>query len=370
MNMDVPFVDLKAQYINIKDEIDDTFKKVITDTAFINGKYVKEFETNFAQFCHAKYCIGVGNGTDALFIALRALDIGAGDEVIVPANTFVATSEAVTQAGAKVVFVDCNPETYNIDANLIESSISSKTRAIIPVHLYGQPADMETIRYIADKHGLKIVQDCAQAHGAEISKKPLASFGDILCFSFYPGKNLGAYGDAGAIITNDGDLANQSRMIANHGRISKYDHEFEGVNSRMDGIQGAILNVKLKYLPEWIEKRRENAELYNRLLQGAGDIITPYVADNVKHVYHLYVIRTKQRDKLQQYLKDKGIASGIHYPIALPNLRAYRYLKHNPKDFPVASKYQDEILSFPMYPELTDAQIELVVNKVKEFFRR
>jgi len=365
----VPFVDLKAQYLSIKNEIDEAIKKVIMDTAFINGKYVKEFETNFAQFCQADYCVGVGNGTDSLFIVLRALGIGAGDEVIVPANTFVATSEAVTMSGAKVVFVDCDPETYNIDVNSIESRISSKTRAIIPVHLYGQPADMEAVQHIADKHGLKIVQDSAQAHGAEIDGKSLASFGDVLCFSFYPGKNLGAYGDAGAIVTNDEELATRARMVANHGRISKYDHEFEGVNSRMDGIQGAILNVKLKHLSEWTEKRRKNAEVYNNMLHGVGDIGTPCVADNVKHVYHLYVIRTKKRDKLQQYLKDEGIATGIHYPIALPNLKAYHYLKHKPEDFPVASKYQDEILSFPMFPELTDAQIELVVNKVKEFFR-
>ncbi len=366
--MKIPFVDLKAQYRSIASEIDEAMAKVVADCAFIKGKYVHEFEANFSQFCQADYCVGVGNGTDSLFIALKALGIGAGDEVIVPANTFVATSEAVTLAGAKIVFVDCDPRSYNIDVGLIELGISSKTRAIIPVHLYGQPADMKTIREIAEKYGLKIIQDCAQAHGAEIDGKSLASFGDILCFSFYPGKNLGAYGDAGAIIPNDEELATQARMVANHGRISKYDHEFEGVNSRMDGIQGAVLDVKLKHLPAWTKKRRKNAGLYNKLLQGVGDIVTPYVADNVKHVYHLYVIRTKKRDGLQQYLKDKGIVAGIHYPIALPNLQAYRYLEHKPEDFPVASQYQNEILSLPMYPELTEEMVEYVAEKLKVFY--
>ncbi|MCK4822234.1 DegT/DnrJ/EryC1/StrS family aminotransferase, partial [bacterium] len=361
------FVDLKAQYIKIKDEIDEAIKKVITDTAFINGKYVKEFETNFAQFCQTDYCVGVGNGTDAIFIVLKALGIGTGDEVIVPANTFVATSEAVTMSGAKVVFVDCDPESYNMDVNSIESHISSKTRAIIPVHLYGQPADMEAIRHIADKHGLKIVQDSAQAHGATIDGKPLSDYGDVLCYSFYPGKNLGAYGDAGMIVTNDKELAARARMLANHGRIGKYDHEFEGVNSRMDGIQGAVLNVKLKHLPGWTEKRRKVASLYDDFLKDIGDVIIPYCPSDIMHVYHLYVVRTRKRDDLRKYLADCGIATGIHYPIALPNLQAYRYLGHNPEDFPVASRYQDEILSLPMFPELKEEQIRFVADKIMEF---
>lgn len=365
--MNIPFVDLKAQYQSIASEIDGAIKKVIADTAFINGKYVKQFEVNFAQYCKTKYCIGVGNGTDALFIALKAFGIGKGDEVIVPANTFIATSEAVTLTGARVVFVDCNPNNYNIDVNLIETCVSQKTKAIIPVHLYGQPADMRAIRHIAEKHGIKIVQDCAQAHGAEIDDKFLANFGDVLCFSFYPGKNLGAYGDAGAIVTNDENLATRVRMLANHGRISKYDHEFEGVNSRMDGFQGAILNTKLMHLPEWTEMRRKNAELYNQLLKGQGDIIIPDVSNNVKHVYHLYVIRTKKRTMLQQYLKDNGIATGIHYPIALPYLQAYCYLGYKPEHFPIAYQYQNEILSLPMYPELTANMIEYIASKVIEF---
>jgi dTDP-4-amino-4,6-dideoxygalactose transaminase len=364
----ISFVDLKAQYLTIKHEIDETIADVISDTAFINGKYVLKFEESFAQFCEAKHCVCVGNGTDAILLALMASGIGPGDEVIVPANTFVATSEAVTMAGAKVIFVDCDPETYNIDVNGIESVISPKTRAIIPVHLYGQPADMRSIRHIADNHGLKIIQDCAQAHGAEIDGKPLGSFGDVLCYSFYPGKNLGAYGDAGAIVTDDKELATRARMLANHGRISKYDHEFEGINSRMDGIQGAILYVKLKNLSEWTKGRRENARSYNRLLQGVKDIVTPYVSPIVKHVYHLFVLRAKRRDQLQEYLKTNGIATGIHYPVALPNLRAYRYLGHKPSDFPVASQCQEQILSLPMYPELSEEMIEYISEKVMEFY--
>jgi len=366
--MKIPFVDIQAQYESIAPEIDEAIAKVVAERAFINGKFVQAFEENFAVFCGARHCVGVGNGTDALFIALKALDIGPDDDVIIPANTFIATSEAATMAGENVVFVDCDPETYNINVDLIEAGITSRTKAIIPVHMYGQPADMEAIRQIADKHGLKVIQDCAQSHGAEIDGQSPVDFGDILCFSFYPGKNLGAYGDAGAIVTDNEEMAKRTRMFANHGRISKYDHEFEGVNSRMDGIQGEVLNVKLKYLPEWTERRRDNALLYDHLLKGVGDIVTPYAVDKVKHVYHLYVIRTQKRDELQQYLKDEGIATGIHYPISLPNLLAYRYLGHNPEDFPVSNQYQNGILSLPMYPELERDQIEFITEKVMKFY--
>jgi dTDP-4-amino-4,6-dideoxygalactose transaminase len=364
----IPFVDLKAQYRLIAFEIDKAISKVISDFDFIRGKYVQEFEKKFAIFCSSKHCVGVGNGTDALFVALKSLNIGPGDEVIVPANTFIAIPEAVSITGAKVVFIDCDPQTYNIDVQKIPAQITERTRAIIPVHLYGQPADMDTIQIIARKNGLKIVQDCAQAHGATIAKKPLSLYGDILCFSFYPSKNLGAMGDAGALVTNDDDIAKLARMFANHGRLSKYEHMFEGINSRMDGIQAAILNVKLKYLLNWTEKRKKIASLYNQMLYGAGDVVTPHVMSNFEHVYHLYVIRTKKRDVLKEYLKNNGIHSGIHYPIALPNLQAYRYLGHTPRDFPVASMYQNEILSLPIYPELKKEMIEYIASKVKEFF--
>jgi len=366
--MNIPFVDLKAQYISIKDEIDQTIAEVISKTAFIGGTYAKSFEKAFAEFCNVKHCIGVGNGTDALFIALKALGIGKGDDVITAANSFIATSEAITMTGAKVVFVDINPQTYNIDVNKIEEKITSNTKAIIPVHLYGQPADMDPILDLAKKYNLKVLEDAAQAHGAEYKGKRIGSIGDMACFSFYPGKNLGAYGDAGAIVTNDESLAVKARMIANHGRVEKYNHEMEGVNSRLDGLQAAILNVKLNHLPDWSNSRRKNAYLYNEHLKDT-DLVTPMEIDDVKAVYHLYVVRVKNelRQKFQDYLKSKGISSGIHYPIALPNLKAYEYLKHNENDFPEATSASQEIISLPMYPEMTTEQIDYIVQKIKEF---
>lgn len=367
--MKVPFVDLNPQHAVVTEEVNTAIHSVISDRAFIKGKYVSEFENNFAVFCHAKHCIGVGNGTDALIIALKALGFGSGDEVIVPANSFIATSEAVTCSGARVVFVDCDAASYNIDVNLIERKISSHTKAIVVVHLYGRPADLAAIGQLARKYGLKIIQDCAQAHGAGIGGKPLADFGDILCFSFYPGKNLGAFGDAGAVVTNDDRLARQARMIANHGRIDKYNHEFEGLNSRMDGIQAAVLNVKLRYLPRWNKERIRIAGNYADLLNNCRDVDLPSSPAQSEHVYHLYVIRSKKRDELKSYLDQAGVSTGIHYPIALPNLKAYAYLGHRPEDFPLASRYQNEVLSLPMYPGLSDNGIEYVVQKIGDFFR-
>ncbi len=365
--MTIEFVDLKAQYETIKQDIDAAIKEVVSETAFIGGSRGKQFEDDFARFCGAKHCIGVGNGTDALFIALKTLGIGAGDEVITVANSFIATSEAITLTGARPVFVDINPQTYNIDTSRIAEKITSRTKAILPVHLYGQPADMHPILNLAKKHGLKIVEDCAQAHGARYKGRTAGSFGDMSCFSFYPGKNLGAYGDGGAIVTSDDALAKKARMFANHGRIDKYDHEIEGVNSRLDGIQAAVLGAKLKHLDDWTEARRRNAYLYNDYLKDTG-LATPREIADVRAVYHLYVVRTKkeQRQKLQDHLKSKGIATGIHYPIALPNLKAYAYLKHVPNDFPEATKASQEILSLPMYPELTESQIRAVAEAVKE----
>jgi len=365
----IPFVDLKAQFSLVYNEIDQQLSDVIKNTAFIRGPRVKTFEDNFAAYCNARYCTGLGNGTDALFVALKAMGIGPGDEVIVPANTFIATPEAVSMAGARVVFVDCDAETKNINPNLIEQQITSKTKAIIPVHLYGHPADMPEIYDIAKNHGLRIIQDCAQAHGATIDGKPLMSFGDVLCFSFYPGKNLGAYGDAGAVVTNDDAIAEKILMFANHGRIGKYNHEFEGINSRMDGFQGAVLNVKLKYLAQWTRCRIKNASLYDQFLKNEHHIKLPTTSSNMKHVYHLYVIQSRQRDELQKYLKENGIATGIHYPIALPNLDAYRYLGHNADDFPVSNQFQNEILSIPMYPELSEDMLAYVSEKIISFFK-
>jgi len=382
--MNIPFVDLRSQYDSIREEIDEVISQVISKTAFVGGPFLDSFEQSFAKFCKTKHCIGVGNGTDALSLALKALAISHGDEVIVPANSFIATSEAVTMTGAKVAFVDINPETYNMEPNKLDDylkkrfskttaalqhgSTSPRPRAVIPVHLYGQPADMDPILEVAKKYGLKVVEDAAQAHGALYKERRVGSIGDVACFSFYPGKNLGAYGDGGAILTNDDELAVRARMLANHGRIDKYDHQVEGVNSRLDGLQAAILGVKLKHLPDWTEKRRKNAYLYNRYLKDT-DLVTPAEMDGVKGVYHLYVVRTGKelRSKIQEYLGSKGISTGIHYPIALPNLRAYTYLNHNGNDFPEATRASQEILSLPMYPELTETQIRYIVEKVREF---
>lgn len=368
--MNIPFVDLKSQYDIIKEEIDSAISEVISKSAFVGGPYVKAFEQAFASFCNVKYCIGVGNGTDALFIALKTLGIGAGDEVITAANSFIATSEVITLTGARVVFVDINPSTFNIEVEKIEEKINSKTKAIIPVHLFGQPADMDPVLSIARKYNLYVVEDAAQAHGATFKGRQIGSIGDMACFSFYPGKNLGAYGDAGAIVTNNEELALKAREFANHGRIDKYDHEIEGVNSRLDGLQAAILSVKLKYLPEWSEKRRRNAYLYNEYLKDT-ELITPVEIDSVKAVYHLYVVRVKKefRKKLQEHLDSEGVSTGIHYPIALPNLKAYSYLNHSENDFPEASKASHEILSLPMFPELKESQIIYITDKIINFFK-
>lgn len=366
--MRIPFVDLKKQYESIKEEIWEEINNVLDNSAFIKGSFLEYFETCFAKFCEVDNCIGVGNGTDAIFIALKSLGIGQGDEVITAANSFIATSEAISLTGARVVFCDIDENTYNINTNLIENKITERTKAVVPVHLYGQPADMDKIIDIAKKHNLLVVEDCAQAHGARYKGKRVGTLGHIGCFSFYPGKNLGAYGDGGAIITNNKMLANKIRMYANHGRSEKYDHEFEGINSRLDGIQAAILSVKLKYLEEWNFKRNTNARIYNEKLKDIEYIITPVIPDDWDHVFHLYVIRVENREEVMDYLRNKGISFGIHYPIAIPNLKAYRYLGHKPEDFPISSEYQNKILSLPMYAELNEEQIDYVVNVMRYFY--
>lgn len=373
--MKIPFVDLKAQYESIKKEVDAAITEVIENTAFIQGDAVKKFEASFAEILGAKHCIAVANGTDALVISLKSLDIGSGDEVIVPANSFIASSEAVTATGAKVVFVDNHPKSYNIATSLIEEKINSKTKAIIVVHLYGQTADMDSLLEVANKHNLFVIEDSAQAHLAEYKTengewKKAGTSGNLSTFSFYPGKNLGAYGDAGAIVTNDGVLATKARMYANHGRISKYDHEFEGINSRMDGIQGAVLGVKLKYLAEWTEKRRTVAKYYIDGLKNISEIELPFIGDRYKPVWHLFVIRTNKRDALLEFLMGKGISVGIHYPISLPNLKAYKYLNHIESDFPIASDYQKKLLSLPIFPEITKEEQDYVVSSITAFFKR
>ncbi|MCD4818175.1 MAG: DegT/DnrJ/EryC1/StrS family aminotransferase [Candidatus Cloacimonetes bacterium] len=366
----VDFVDLKVQYISIHQEIDKNIDEVIKNTAFIGGKALKDFNQNFADFIGTKYAIGVGNGTDALEIALKVLEVEAGDEVIVPANSFIATSEAVKNNGGKVVFVDCLDEYYSIDVSKIEAKITSKTKVIIPVHFYGQPADMNPIIKIAKKYNLKILEDAAQAHGAVYKGRNIGTMGDIAAFSFFPSKNLGAFGDAGAIVTNDDILAKKCKMLAKHGGINKYNHKFEGRNSRLDGIQAAILNAKLIHLPKWNEARRRIAELYEKGLSQLNEIVLPKQIDETISVFHLFVIQIYERNQLATYLKENGISTGIHYPIGLPYQEAYKYLNHTKEDFPITYKNQDKILSLPIYPEMTDEMVCYVVEKIKEFYGR
>ena len=366
--MNVPFVDLKEQYKTIKAEVDKAITNVIENTAFVGSPIIKEFESNFAEFNETKHAVGLNSGTDALILALNAMGIKQGDEVITVPNTFIATTEAIIKNHAKIRFVDIDKDSYEIDAALVEKAITPKTKAIIPVHLYGQMADMELIKEIADKHNLMLLEDAAQAHNATFNGKKAGFYSSAAAFSFYPGKNLGAYGDAGAITTNNKEIAEKVKLLRDHGRLSKYEHIESGVNSRMDGIQAAVLNVKLKFLEKWTEMRRKNARLYDELLENTN-AITPIENKKAKHVYHLYVIRTKNRDNLLKFLEGKGISAGIHYPIPLHLQPAYRHLGYNMGDFSVTEKYAEEILSLPMFPELTEEQITYVCEKIKEFER-
>lgn len=364
--MKIPFVDLKAQYQSIKPEIDEAINKVISETAFIGGKYVKEFEELFKQYLNINHVIACANGTDSLEILMQAYGIGAGDEVIVPAVSWISTSESVSSTGAMPVFVDIDPDNYTIDTRLIEKKITSKTKAIIPVHLYGNPADMQEIMVIAKKYNLIVIEDCAQAHGAEINGMVIGTFGDAASFSFYPGKNLGAYGDAGGMATNDPAIATKVRMIANHGQLEKHKHLMEGRNSRMDGIHGAVLSVKIKHLKTWTQKRIEIANYYDHLLSNTG-VKRPKVKNQYKHVFHLYVILSEKRDELKKYLETQGIETAIHYPVALPFLDAYKQRRFAKNDFPVAAGFTSKILSLPMYPELTNEMVVKVVEAIIKF---
>jgi len=365
--MTVPFVDLKTQYLSIKQEIDKSIADVLDESSFIGGHRVKGFEKEFASLLGVRHCVGVANGTDAIYIAMKMLGIGAGDEVITTALSWISTSETITQTGAKVVFVDIDPNTFTIDPALIESKITSRTKAIIPVHIYGHIAHIQTIKDICQQHKLFLIEDCAQSHLSEENGKLAGTFGNAGTFSFYPGKNLGAYGDAGAVITDDDDLAKKMAMYANHGALKKHFHEMEGVNSRLDSLQASILTVKMKYLKQWTQQRVNHAARYNQLLQGLP-INLPTVRKDTRHTFHLYVVRSSRRNELKAFLESKGVHTAIHYPTALPNLPAYQYLGHKPADFPVASAYQSEILSLPMYPELADQQIEYVCSCIKNFF--
>jgi dTDP-4-amino-4,6-dideoxygalactose transaminase len=364
--MKIPFVDLHAQYLTIKAEIDAAIADVIAQSVYIRGPHVERFEKAWAVAMGVKNCISCANGTDALYIAMRALDVKSGDEVITTAHTWISTSETITQAGGRVVFCDTENDTFTIDPALLEARITPRTVGIIPVHLYGQPAEMDPIMEIARRHKLWVIEDCAQAHFARYKGKPVGTFGNIATFSFYPGKNLGAYGDAGCAVTDDDRLADFMSTFARHG--GKGEHVMEGINSRMDGIQGAVLTVKLKYLPQWTGERRRVAALYDKLLGGVAGITTPRVAADRDHVYHLYVIRTEKRDALKKHLADSGIATVLNYPKALPFYPAYAYLGHKAEDFPVAYRNQSRILSLPIYPEMTEEMVGYVVQQAKAFF--
>lgn len=362
----IAFLDLPRQYQQIKPEIDDAIASIVQRGAFIGGSAVSQFESQFAKYQDAEHCVGVGNGTDAIEIAIEALSLPPNSEIIVPANSFVASSEAVTRSGHEVVFADIDHSTYLIDPDDVARRITPATAAIMAVHLYGQPAEMDRLCEIAEKHGLKILEDCAQAHGAEFDGQRVGTIGDIGTFSFYPGKNLGAYGDAGAIVTDDPDLARRCRMIANHGRVEKYNHEFEGRNSRLDALQAAVLSVKLKKLDEWIELRNVVARAYSRTLAGVSGIVAPHERTGVRHSYHLYVVQVEKRDALRQFLSDHEIQSGVHYPIALPKLSAYANHKQSEEDM-VATRLDRALLSLPIGEHLREEDAYFVCEKIKSF---
>jgi dTDP-4-amino-4,6-dideoxygalactose transaminase len=367
--MTIPFVDLKAQYKNIKKDIDDAIAHVIEDAAFIRGKYVKEFEEQFASLYGIRHVISCGNGTDSLYIIMKMLDIGQGDEVITVANSWISSSETISQTGAKPVFTDAHPEYYSMDEMQLQKKISPKTKAIIAVHLQGQMCNIEAIKNFCDQHRIYLIEDCAQSHFSEYKGVRAGKTGIAGSFSFFPGKNLGAYGDAGCIITNNDELAEKCRMYANHGALKKHHHMIEGINSRMDGLQAAILSAKLPYILEWTKKRIQVAACYNNYLSGIPEIMLPKTRPQSIHTYHLYVIRARQRDQLKNCLEKQGIETLIHYPTPLPSLPSYQYLGHQPEDFPVASRLRHEILSLPVYPELQEDVIAYISNHIREFYQ-
>ena len=359
-----PFLNLKAQHHALKADILAAVSEVLDSTAFAGGTYVTKFEEEFAAYCETKHGVGVGNGTDALWFALLALGIGPGDEVITVPNTFIATGEAITYCGAKPVFIDIDEQTYTMDPRLIEQAITPRTKAIIPVHLYGQMADMDPIMEIARKHRLAVIEDACQAHGAKYKGRTAGSIGDVGCFSFYPGKNLGACGEAGACITNSLELKNRMAMFRDHGQAKKYFHSVIGWNGRMDGIQGAILSIKLKHLKSWTDSRRAHARAYTQALSHVPGVLTPKEAAERQHVYHLYVLRVKQRDAVLKTLAERGVNCAIHYPVPLHLQDAYASLGIKPGSLPISERCAKEIISLPMFPELSAGDISKVVAEI------
>lgn len=376
--MNIPFLDLKANYNSIKEEVNEAIQKVLDNTAYILGGAVQNFEKDFASAQNVKYCLGTSSGTDANHLVLWGLGVGPGDEVIIPANTFIATAWGATLCGATPVFVDCHPESYNIDPAKVEAAITPKTKAIVAVHLYGQSADLDPLKEIAKKHNLILVEDAAQAHLAEYKGTPIGGLSAAASFSYYPGKNLGAYGEGGAVTTNDEALYNKVKKLREHGQSQKYYHDTFGHNYRMEGIQGAVLGVKLKHLNKWTDARRAVAAKYNEGLKGLAKVITPKEMSYAKHVYHLYVIQLNDgsleasnqlRDKLKDFMTQQGVNVGLHYPIPLHLQECFKGLGYKKGDFPNSERIGEAGLSLPMFPEMTDEQINYVISKVKEFFK-
>lgn len=363
----IEFVDLKAQYKSIKKDIDHAIKSVIEETAFIKGRFVTQFEQEFSTAYGAKHCIGVANGTDAIYIILKMFGIGAGDEVITVSNSWISTSETISQSGAKPVFVEPD-EYFTIDVEKIEEKITPRTKAIIPVHLYGQACEIDRLVEICKKHNLYLIEDCAQSHFTQYKGKNVGLFGHASTFSFFPGKNLGAYGDAGAILTDSDEYAEKFRMYANHGALIKHTHLMEGINSRLDGLQAAILTAKLKHLSLWTEKRREKAAYYDALLDKIKGISLPKLRPGTSHSFHLYVILADRRDELRLFLKENGIPSELHYPCPLPFMPAYKYLNHTESEFPISKKNQLRILSLPIFPELSLSHMKYIASTIKRFY--
>jgi dTDP-4-amino-4,6-dideoxygalactose transaminase len=368
--MQVPFLNLKMQLPDIRKEIESKFSTIIDNTSFVCGSNVSEFEKKYSELHQVKYTVGLSSGTDGNHLSMLVCGIGNGDEVIVPVNTFIATAEGISHAGGRPVFIDVDAEASSIDVSKIEDAITPQTRAINPVHLFGQPVNMEPILEIAKRHNIFVIEDAAQAHCAEYKGKRIGGIGDIASWSFYPGKNLGAWGEAGCVTTNNEEFYINARKLRDHGSDRKYYHEKIGHNYRMSEFQAAVLIVKMKFIEQWTEIRRANAEKYNEQLKDIEQIVTPVESPNGRHVYHLYVIKTKKRNKLQSYLNERGIGTGIHYPFPLHLTKAYSCLGYTAGDFPVAEKLSTEILSLPMYPELTESQIGYVCETILSFFRK
>jgi dTDP-4-amino-4,6-dideoxygalactose transaminase len=366
MKTKVPFLDLKVAHDPLREEFDQAIRRVIDSSAFAGGPFVTKFEEEFATFCDCDHAIGLGSGTEALWLTLLALGIGQGDEVITVPSTFMATAEAISYCGATPAFVDIDERTYTMDPAALEAAITEKTKAIIPVHLFGQPADMDPIIEIARNHKLFVIEDAAQAHGAEYKGRKAGTIGDAGCFSFYPGKNLGAFGEAGAVITNDSELQEKIRILRDHGQVKKYHHAMIGWNCRMDGIQGAVLSVKLQHLKAGNELRRAHALKYNQAFASVEQLIAPVEASYARHVYHVYAIRVQERAEVMEHLTNKGIGYGVHYPVPIHLQEAYRGLGYEKGAFPVAERTAEEFLSLPMFPELKQTQLDLVIEAVKD----